>query len=86
MNTAYLIATIDITTDPPSISGVSIIGESWQTATLPHTTKRCYTNLWHSNGTDWEDALANLRTEVGQYPGLRWALAWVDAARGDPVP
>ena len=83
MSTAYLIAVIDSTSNPPQIAGVSILSERWQTATLRHSPTRCYVNLWESSGKDWEEARANLREEIEGprgYPGLHWALAWVDSS------
>lgn len=82
MDTVYLIATIDSTATPPKVSGVSLISEPWETATLSHSAKRCYVNLWKSTGKDWDEAVANLRDEIGGergYPGMRWALAWLDS-------
>ena len=75
MSTAYLIAVIDSTSNPPQIAGVSILSERWQTATLRHSPTRCYVNLWESSGKDWEEARANLREEIegprGGHEGAR---------------
>jgi hypothetical protein len=89
MNTVYLIATIDSMSDPPRVVGVSLIGEPWEIATLSHSPKRCYVNLWKSEGNDWDDAVANLRDEIAGprgYPGMQWALAWVDSEKDSHPP
>ena len=88
MKTVYLIATIDSTTTPPRVVGVSLIGEPWETATLSHSAKRCYVNLWKAEGKDWDEAVANLRDEIAGprgYLGMEWALRWIDLG-GDQHP
>ena len=88
MTTVHMIATIDSTTHPPQVVDVSLINEPWETAMLPHSTKRCYVNLWKSTGKSWDEAVANMREEIcgpRGYPGLRWALHWLDSDGARPA-
>lgn len=84
MKVVYLVATLDATQKPPCVIGVSLVGEPWAKMTLPHSAERCYVNLWEAKGVDWDDAVANLRDEIAGprgYPGMHWALAWIDRDR-----